>query len=313
MDVRRLEYFAAAAESGSISRAAGIVGTTQPALTRQIRTLERKVGATLLRRSSRGVQTTAAGEALLQHYRRIATELARVPEVVQAAQVGKEIVRVGLPPGLPSTWFFGVLTRLQENHPEIELDLADLASPEQEKALMRSALDLAFMHHAPAGFRSTHVLRQPLGVALRPSTPRFSEARHLGDLDDARILAHTSWEISGQVDDLERATSAAAVTIHWRFRKFTEHVGLVASSTGADGILLSEASAAQFVYPWTWIPVEIAPGTPLTLDTFAVHAVPTMLGVEAVVKVAASVPADWSPSSFGGRRTATNSTRGVGL
>ena len=293
MEIRHLAYFAAAAETGSISRAATRLGTSQPSVSRQIRTLEKELGVSLLRRSANGVRTTPAGEGLLRHYQRVSAEIARVPEVVEAAFEGKEFVRVGLPPGLPSTWFLGVLTGLREEYPNVELDLVDLSSPEQERALGRSRLDLAFMHHTPSGYRSTHVLRQTLGVALRPGRHRFRSARTLTELDGARILAHTSWEVSGQISVLEKVSQAAGVTIDWRFRQFGEHVGLMAASTQADGILITEATAARFVYPWPWVAIEVAGDRPIYLDTWAVHPTPAMLAVEAVVDRAVRTPAEW--------------------
>lgn len=293
MELRHLTYFATAAETGSISRAAATLGTSQPSVSRQIRALEKELGVGLLRRDANGVRTTAAGEGLLRHYHRLSAELARVPEVVEAADEGKEFVRVGLPPGMPSTWFLGILTGLREEHPNLELDLTDLSSPDQERALGRSTLDVAFMHHTPPGYRSTHVLRQTLGLALRPGRHRFRSARRLADLDGARILAHTSWEVSGKTSVLERVSQKAGVSIDWRFRNFTEHVGLMASSTQADGILITEATAAQFVYPWTWVAIEVAGDRPIYLDTWAVHPTPAPLSVEAVVDMAVRTPAEW--------------------
>lgn len=64
MDTHRLKYFQRIAEVGSISRAAGLLGIAQPALSRQLQLLEEELGVALFRRTRRGVELTDAGERL---------------------------------------------------------------------------------------------------------------------------------------------------------------------------------------------------------------------------------------------------------
>ena len=65
VDLRRLRYFAAVAEELSFSRAAVRLGVSQQALSSQIRSLEDQVGRSLFFRTTRQVELTAAGRALL--------------------------------------------------------------------------------------------------------------------------------------------------------------------------------------------------------------------------------------------------------
>src|SRR5256885_16489275 len=70
MELRHLRYFVAVAEEGSVTLAAERrLHTAQPSLSRQLRDLEREVGAQLLDRSVRGIELTAAGRAFLDHAR----------------------------------------------------------------------------------------------------------------------------------------------------------------------------------------------------------------------------------------------------
>jgi LysR family transcriptional regulator, nitrogen assimilation regulatory protein len=64
MDTHRLKYFLRIAEEGSITRAAGVLGIAQPALSRQLQLLEDDLGIALFRRTRRGVELTEAGERL---------------------------------------------------------------------------------------------------------------------------------------------------------------------------------------------------------------------------------------------------------
>lgn len=90
IELRHLRTFVAVAEELSFGRAAERLFITQPAVSRQIRSLERLVGCQLLRRTTRSVELTLAGEALLDRSRRL---LADVDAAVTAAQaVGGEIM-----------------------------------------------------------------------------------------------------------------------------------------------------------------------------------------------------------------------------
>jgi epsilon-lactone hydrolase len=73
--LRHLRAFVAVAEELNFSRAASRLYLSQPALSRQIRTLERLVGCDLLRRSTHRVELTLAGEALLDRARHVLRDL----------------------------------------------------------------------------------------------------------------------------------------------------------------------------------------------------------------------------------------------
>src|SRR5690606_29677919 len=76
MDVhlRDLRYFTAVAEELSFTRAAERLHVSQPALSKQIRGLERALRATLFDRDRRQVRLTPAGQALLGTARRVLAE-----------------------------------------------------------------------------------------------------------------------------------------------------------------------------------------------------------------------------------------------
>ena len=71
VELRHLRSFVAVAEELNFGRAAARLYLSQPALSRQIRTLERLIGCDLLRRSTHRVELTIAGEALLERAHRL--------------------------------------------------------------------------------------------------------------------------------------------------------------------------------------------------------------------------------------------------
>ncbi|WP_206184980.1 alpha/beta hydrolase fold domain-containing protein [Thermoactinospora rubra] len=89
IELRHLRSFVAVADELNFGRAAGRLYLSQPALSRQIRALERLVGCELLRRSTHRVELTPAGEALLDRARRILADVDDAVAVTRA--VGGEV------------------------------------------------------------------------------------------------------------------------------------------------------------------------------------------------------------------------------
>lgn len=67
MDIKQLEFFVVACERGSLSRAASCMYTSQPNVSKTIRSLEQELGRPLLQRSGKGVSPTAYGENVLEY------------------------------------------------------------------------------------------------------------------------------------------------------------------------------------------------------------------------------------------------------
>src|SRR5450432_1826114 len=93
LDLRLVEYFVVVAEELHFSRAAAKLHIAQPSLSQQTRRLEEQLGVKLLDRTSRRVELTPAGEALLREGRRVLQQADRVMQTVRAA--GSEQLTVG--------------------------------------------------------------------------------------------------------------------------------------------------------------------------------------------------------------------------
>src|SRR5918998_5404695 len=89
MELRHLRAFVAVAEELNFGRAAARLYVSQPALSRQIRALERLLGCELLRRSTHRVELSVAGSALLDRARRVLGDLDEAIATTQS--VGGEL------------------------------------------------------------------------------------------------------------------------------------------------------------------------------------------------------------------------------
>ena len=123
MELRQLEYFAAVARHRHFTRAAEAIYVTQSAISQQIGRLERELGVALLRRTSRGVELTPAGEDLLRRAEAILASVAEARATMDAhAGVARGVVRVAVTAG-EALRVAASLAAFHEAHPGVQVAL----------------------------------------------------------------------------------------------------------------------------------------------------------------------------------------------
>ena len=142
IELRQLRYFVALAEELHFSRAAGRVGISQPPLTRQIRDLERQLGAPLFDRDKHSVQLTAAGRVFLEETRKTLEQVARAQQLAQRAARGElGRLNLGVAPLLETTAYPALETHLRRAFPHLEIKHHVLGSQEQVPLIRQGSLD----------------------------------------------------------------------------------------------------------------------------------------------------------------------------
>lgn len=145
MELRHLRYFVAVAGIGNLSRAATQLRVAQPALTRQVRDLERELGVALLERHSKGVTPTLAGEAFARGAMRVLADTAAALERAEATAEGVRgrvvigAMRAAIIHGLAPQ----IEDRLRDEHPEITVILRELDFRDVIDALVEGSVDAA--------------------------------------------------------------------------------------------------------------------------------------------------------------------------
>jgi LysR family transcriptional regulator, transcription activator of glutamate synthase operon len=194
VELRQLVYFEAVVRHGGFSRAGEQLRVAQPAVSAQIRRLEAELGTPLLRRTTRRVALTEAGELFLTRVRSVLgqLELAR-SELDELTAILRGRVRIGATPVLGSLDLPAALARFHRRHPSVALALRTGLIADLRGALDCGDLDLVLgpLH---AELSDSHLVR-PLAeetlvlatapghrVAGRPSGERRAVA--LADVSD---------------------------------------------------------------------------------------------------------------------------------
>jgi DNA-binding transcriptional LysR family regulator len=145
MELRQLEAFVAVAEERSFTRAAARLYVAQSGLSATVRTLERELRASLFARTTRYVELTAAGAALLGEARRTLASARAAAEAVGAVEgLRRGTLTLGI---MQATWLFdlpGLLAGYRRTYPGIDLKLQHASSAELSRMLGERDVDIAF-------------------------------------------------------------------------------------------------------------------------------------------------------------------------
>jgi DNA-binding transcriptional LysR family regulator len=149
MDVhgRDLRYFVAVAEDLHFTRAAERLFISQPALSKQIRMLERQLGAPLFDRGRDGVRLTAVGQALLPHAREVLAAWDRgwaAAEQARSRQQATLVAGMSTSPGR-SGLLAAIRSRFTAAQPDATVQLRQVSWDDPTAGLADRAVDVAFV------------------------------------------------------------------------------------------------------------------------------------------------------------------------
>jgi DNA-binding transcriptional LysR family regulator len=171
MDLRQFRYVIAVAEERNITRAADRLGLQTPPLSRQIKAIEREIGAQLFYRRPRGVEMTAAGRVFVDNARAVLVEVDRTFETTRRTARGEQgRLSVGYS---SSVAFHPVVPRIirefRAASPFVMATLVESDPTDLVDRMQTEAIDVAFIRrlepHAQ-GIGITLLLEEPTVVAL---------------------------------------------------------------------------------------------------------------------------------------------------
>jgi len=181
MQYRHLRYFVKVVECGSFSRAASTIHVAQPALSQQIAQLEEQLGVSLLLRTARGVQPTAAGEVLYREASSILRQLDEIPGVVRSkGGIAEGAVRLGMSSTVLATAPASFILECKAELPNVALIMAVSDSPTIKSRVRTNELDLGLVLEdelTPAFIRRP-LFRQKLYVVSLSSSAERRAVSH---------------------------------------------------------------------------------------------------------------------------------------
>jgi DNA-binding transcriptional LysR family regulator len=194
MDLKRLRNFAVVAAAGSFHGAAEQLYIAQPALSRQMRSLEEELGVALFERSVRGVKLSSAGEVLLSELERLLPQIDLAMSRTERAAKGQVgILRVAYTQVAAELSFTAAaFAEARRAMPEVDIRLSFIASDYQIEKLTAGEIDVGLLYRRPPtsvelAYRDLRVGKYQLVV---PKNHPFAQrgSVKLSDLDDEEIL-----------------------------------------------------------------------------------------------------------------------------
>ncbi|MDH0704976.1 LysR substrate-binding domain-containing protein [Pseudomonas sp. GD03862] len=147
MDVTQLKTLIHVAELGSLSKASDRLHVAQPALSRQIRQLEKELGVYLFERHGRGMEITAAGLEVLERATRIMNELESIRTSVAGGRAAfRGMVAIGTTPTIAEIVTVPLVKRISDTHPDLSIRFSSAFSGYLLDWLQRGELELAISY-----------------------------------------------------------------------------------------------------------------------------------------------------------------------
>src|SRR5437870_13258333 len=143
MELEQLRTFAAVARLGSLSAARGVVNLSQPAVSRQVQALERRLGTRLLDRGARGVHLTEAGEAVARGAADVLSRLEEMEAELALLRGGEGgTLRVGATVTVCLYLLPSLLRRYRERYPRQEIVILNERSRQIPELVRERRIDI---------------------------------------------------------------------------------------------------------------------------------------------------------------------------
>ena len=267
--VRDLRYFLAVADELHFTRAAERLFISQPALSKQIRALERQLGVPLFERGPRAVRLTPAGAGLVAHARAIVERWGTAERTLVSTAAHTLVLGMQTSPG--RGLLGAVRARLARDGLDVGLELRQVGWEDPSAGLVAGGTDAAFVWlplATPTAFAWITVAREPRLVAL-PAGHRLAarEAVVLADLYDEPFLAlprsagpgRDYWLAAGERDGHPVTVAAEITDTEETYEAVASGIGICLLAAGNAPILdrpgivmrpVEGLSPAELVLAW---------------------------------------------------------------
>jgi len=196
MKLNQIKAIIAIAETGSIRGAAIRLGLSQPALSKNLLSMEQELSVQLVNRTTRGVNLTPFGQAIVNRGRGIDLEFDRLKdEIEQMRGLHEGAVSIATSPSPATLLLPPVLKRFHLEFPTIQVRIMESVYPDTLRLLREGLIDIAVGAQPPSRKNNTSefnvetLYENKLVVACRKDHPR-ANASSLKELLDCEWLLH---------------------------------------------------------------------------------------------------------------------------
>ena len=253
--MNRYRAFLKVVETGSYTKAAEILGYTQPALSQMITSLEKETGITLLYRSRYGIRLTPEGEQLfptIQKTVRQYADLRRMEEEIRGLDSG--IVRIGTVSSVSCHWLPGIIRKYWASYPNVQLVLHQGDYSSICEWIQNGNVDFGFVNPAAAKGLETQSLQTDPFVAVLPTTHPLTRKSSVS----LQALAPEPYLLleEGCYSEPLEAFRKIGITPNIRLTMHDDYSILSMVEQGLGYSLLAELVLKKTAYDVTVLPVE---------------------------------------------------------
>ncbi|HEY0936124.1 MAG TPA: LysR substrate-binding domain-containing protein [Trebonia sp.] len=283
LDLRKLRYFVAVADTLHFGRAADELHIAQPVLSRQIRVLENDLGTPLLTRDSHGVALTDAGRQLLADAGPLLASAHAVRRRVTVAARGSQRLMVGFRAGIAVT---AAVRLFATRHPDVIVDVQRIEQDDQAAMLLDGRIDVGYVRLPidEAGLRVTPLYTEPR-VAVLAAGHRLAGKEQVTEADLAGEPLVWHGDVSTQ------PTRRPHPNAGYRVRGVDETLEHVAAGRGIS--FLARSATVFYSHPEvSYVPIpELAPDQ-VCLAVAAARASPVVDDFFAAAQATAGITAE---------------------
>lgn len=251
MNLKQLEYFVQVAELGSFSKAAMVLDIAQPALSRQVRSLETELRQQLFLRTGRGVTLTEAGKRLFDHSVAVLQLVTHAREDLGASRdepVGR--VTIGLPPSIGRQLTLPLIDRFKKQLPAARLAIVEGLSTHIVEWVTTGRIDIGLVYNPEAqpGLEITPLLQEPLGLVSRASKGKRKPAAlsplPMKELSRYPLIVPERVHAMRRLLETQAALAGIKLDIAWEVSSVPSIIDLVCAGYG-HAVLTASGVAAS--------------------------------------------------------------------
>lgn len=253
--MHRYKAFLKVVEVGSFTKAAELLGYTQPALSQMMTSLERELSMKLLYRSRYGIRLTPEGERLypsVENAVRQYDAMRRSADEISGLETG--VVRIGTVSSVSAHWLPQVIRAFWKKHPNVQIVLHQGDYSSIQEWVRTGAVDFGFVNpHAVKGLE-TMVVKSSQFRAVVPAGHSLAE-RDCVTLEELAGEPFLMVE-SGAYGEVEEAFAAADITPNVRLRVHDDYSLMSMIEQGMGVSILTELVLRKANYDVVPLPID---------------------------------------------------------